>query len=143
MLGFERKWPRIPNGSTISHAMAQPIPSAARPVRESLRSAIGDDEDSDDEGQAKPTPSQSSVQSEQNSRAASVSESTEDAVPTQLRGMSEKARGKLPAGQNSFSRHSSTASLNNLALSTIAPNGTFEPTIAWVSCPVSQEPCLH
>lgn len=33
-------------------------------------------------------------------------------VPTQLRGMSEKARGKLPAGQPAFIRQNSSSSLN-------------------------------
>lgn len=56
--------------------------------------AIGDDEDeeSDDE---RPTPA-ASTPTEQPSRASSVSSSVDDAVPTQLRGMSEKARGKMP-----------------------------------------------
>jgi hypothetical protein len=56
--------------------------------------AIGNDEDeeSDDE---RPTPA-ASTPTEQPSRASSVSSSVDDAVPTQLRGMSEKARGKMP-----------------------------------------------
>ena len=55
--------------------------------------AIGDDEEeSDDE---RPTPA-ASTPIEQPSRASSVSSSVDDAVPTQLRGMSEKARGKMP-----------------------------------------------
>jgi hypothetical protein len=56
--------------------------------------AIGDDddEDSDDEG---PTPA-ASTPTEQPSRASSISSNVEDAVPMQLRGMSEKARGKMP-----------------------------------------------
>jgi hypothetical protein len=55
--------------------------------------AIGDDdEESDDE---RPTPA-ASTPIEPPSRASSVSSSVDDAVPTQLRGMSEKARGKMP-----------------------------------------------
>lgn len=55
--------------------------------------AIGDDEeDSEDEDQ--PTPAQ--TPNEAPSRASSVSSSVDDAVPVQLRGMSEKARGKMP-----------------------------------------------
>lgn len=59
--------------------------------------AIGDDEDeeSDDE---RPTPA-ASTPTEQPSRASSISSSVDDAVPTQLRGMSEKARGKMPGKQ--------------------------------------------
>lgn len=57
--------------------------------------AIGDDEDEDSDNE--PTPAESTP-SEQHipSRANSVSSSVDDAVPTQLRGMSEKARGKMP-----------------------------------------------
>ena len=71
-----------------------------------------DDDDSDDEN-ARPTPSQSSL-SENPSRASSIV-SVEDAVPTQLRGMSEKARGKMPAGAGpfNFSRQNSTTSLGS------------------------------
>ncbi|CAK7211177.1 hypothetical protein SBRCBS47491_001025 [Sporothrix bragantina] len=76
--------------------------------------AIGDDEDdedSDEDEEPRPTPSQSSI-SDNPSRASSVV-SVEDAVPTQVRGMSEKARGKMPAGAGpfSFSRQNSTTSL--------------------------------
>ena len=71
------------------------------------------EEDSDDNGdvEPRPTPSQSSI-SNNPSRASSVV-SVEDAVPTQLRGMSEKARGKMPAGAGPFrfSRQNSTTSL--------------------------------
>ena len=56
--------------------------------------AIGDDED-DDSDDERPTPAESTP-TEQPSRASSVSSSVEDAVPMQLRGMSEKARGKMP-----------------------------------------------
>lgn len=58
--------------------------------------AIGDDEDEDnDDDHRRPTAAVVSPTS-MTSRASSVSESVDDAVPTQLRGMSEKARGKLP-----------------------------------------------
>ncbi|CAK7265363.1 hypothetical protein SEPCBS57363_001544 [Sporothrix epigloea] len=77
--------------------------------------AIGDDEDedSDEDYEPRPTPSQTSI-SDNPSRASSVV-SVEDAVPTQVRGMSEKARGKMPAGAGpfNFSRHNSTTSLGS------------------------------
>ncbi|CAK7263240.1 hypothetical protein SEPCBS119000_000396 [Sporothrix epigloea] len=78
--------------------------------------AIGDDEDDDDSGdddEPRPTPSQTSI-SDNASRASSIV-SVEDAVPTQVRGMSEKARGKMPAGAGpfNFSRHNSTTSLGS------------------------------
>ncbi|CAK7206035.1 hypothetical protein SEUCBS139899_008818 [Sporothrix eucalyptigena] len=84
-------------------------------VAEDETFAIGgdeDDEDSDDD-EPRPTPSQSSI-SDNLSRASSVV-SVEDAVPTQVRGMSEKARGKMPAGAGpfNFSRQNSTTSLGS------------------------------
>ncbi len=77
------------------------------------------------------TPSQSSP-STHNSRTASISSSTEEPLPTQLRGMSEKARGKMPAGQPSFSRQNSTTSLNNHAATISSPISGFDPTALWI-----------
>jgi hypothetical protein len=57
--------------------------------------AIGDDEDDDTEDDNQPTPAESTA-SKQPSSGSSVSSNVDDAVPTQLRGMSEKARGKMP-----------------------------------------------
>lgn len=57
--------------------------------------AIGGDDEEDSDGEPRPTPTESTP-SKQASRASSVSSSVDDAVPTQLRGMSEKARGKMP-----------------------------------------------
>jgi hypothetical protein len=58
--------------------------------------AIGDDEDEDeDTDDGRPTPAHSTP-TEQPSRASSISSSVDDTVPVQLRGMSEKARGKMP-----------------------------------------------
>lgn len=95
--------------------------------------AIGDDEDSDDDNATKDTPAASSRQSADGSAAPSVAESTDESLPTQLRGMSEKARGKMPAHASSFSRQTSNASLNSMALSNYAASGSFEPSAAWVS----------
>lgn len=103
--------------------------------------AIGDDdedEDSDEETQPQPTPSQSSPSLE-TSQAPSRASSVDESVPLQLRGMSEKARGKLPATKPTFSRQNSTTSLGSshavsLVMST---SSAFVPTAAWVSKPQS------
>ena len=109
-------------------------PSLSNVPEEEGAFAIGDDDDDDseEENDNKLTPAPSSRQSRDLSRAASIDQSVEDAVPLQVRGMSEKARGKLPASQNSFSRHSSNASLSSLAITTTLSNGAFEPNEAWV-----------
>lgn len=97
---------------------------------------IGDDDDSEDEVKHK---NQSSAASSgavasppRKSRNPSLSSSVEDAVPLQLRGMSEKARGKLPEG--SFQRQGSTTSLAS-HISTNSPGTSatgFTPSAAWV-----------
>ncbi len=103
--------------------------------------AIGDDDDdSDDDDEQRPTPSQSSP-SENPSRASSVA-SVEDAVPTQLRGMSEKARGKMPAGAHNFSRQNSTTSLGGPIGAGQSQSGLFEPTAEWIDSWLPELP-LH
>lgn len=99
---------------------------------------IGDDEDDSDE--ERPTPSHSDP-SENPSRASSVS-NVEDAVPTQLRGMSEKARGKMPAGMQNFSRQNSMTSLSGYSMSGQSQNGQFEPTAQWIDSWLPELP-LH
>ena len=94
--------------------------------------AIGDDDDSDEEEEGQNTPSQSSP-SLRTSRTPSVSSSIDDSVPLQLRGMSEKARGKMPAGQMSFSRQNSTTSLSSHAAAVTSSMSGFTPTTPWVS----------
>jgi hypothetical protein len=93
--------------------------------------AIGGD-DSEDEGDGRHTPPQDSA-SVQTSRRQSMSSVIDESVPLQLRGMSEKARGKMPAGQPSFSRQNSMTS--QISMSAIFPSssGGFTPTTAWVS----------
>lgn len=102
--------------------------------------AIGDSDDSDNE--EPPTPSQS-TRSMQASRTPSVGSSTlhDDHVPVQLSGMSEKARGKMPAGAPTFSRHNSTLSLS--ATSTYSgARGAFVPTPEWLESWLPELP-LH
>lgn len=70
------------------------------------------------------------------SETASTSGQAEDAVPLQLRGMSEKARGKLPEG--AFQRQGSTTSLANhiSSVAALPTSGSgFVPTPAWVYSP--------
>lgn len=95
---------------------------------------IGDDDDSDDEikpnSQSSTTPQADALPVQ--SRDPSVASSVEDAVPLQLRGMSEKARGKLPEG--AFQRQGSTTSLASHVSSNnpgISSSG-FTPSPAWV-----------
>lgn len=97
---------------------------------------IGDDDDDSDE--ERPTPSHSDP-SENPSRASSV---VEDAVPTQLRGMSEKARGKMPAGAHNFSRQNSMTSLSGYSVSGQSQTGQFEPTAQWIDSWLPELP-LH
>jgi len=109
------------------------MPTLSNVPEEGDAFAIGDDEDSDAEDQdLLPTPSQSSV-SNQNSRSPSVSSSADDALPTQLRGMSEKARGKMPAGQPSFSRVNSMSSISSHSQAVPpTPTAGFSPSALWV-----------
>lgn len=90
--------------------------------------AIGDD-DSDDEREDENT----APPSTQTSRRPSVSSAVDESVPLQLRGMSEKARGKMPAGHPTFSRQNSMTSQSSVSGSlAVSPSG-FTPTAAWVS----------
>lgn len=131
--------------------------------------AIGDDDDDDSDDEARPTPAQSDAPSRSSSAASSmhrrgfsqqsIDSNAEDALPTQLRGMSEKARGKMPAGY-SFSRQNSTTSLGGsstggggsngggMAASASSPflgggpGGYFEPTAQWIDSWLPELP-LH
>lgn len=121
---------------TAGHSRA---PALSNVPEEDGTFTIGDDEeDSDDE---RPTPSHSEP-SENPSRASSVLSNVEDAVPTQLRGMSEKARGKMPAGTHSFSRQNSMTSLSGYSMSGPSQNGQFEPTPQWIDSWLPELP-LH
>ncbi len=119
-------------------SLRSPISSRAPTLRnvseDNSAFAIGDDEDSEDEGAHGPAHPRSPVQPQSgtNSRTASISSSVDDAVPLQLRGMSEKARGKMPVGQPSFSRQNSTTSLNSVSTPTLGSNEFFAPSAAWV-----------
>ena len=97
--------------------------------------AIGDDDDDsddDEDHEMLPTPSHSSP-SGHDSRTPSIASSADEPLPSQIRGMSEKARGKMPAGQTSFSRQNSTTSLGNYQPSALPPTVGFQPSAQWVS----------
>ncbi|KIW68334.1 hypothetical protein PV04_04287 [Phialophora macrospora] len=106
--------------STNSHSRSSTMGMVSPPATPHPESAvdgtfaIGDSDDSDNE--EPPTPSQSTQ-----SRTPSVASSSvpEDNMPIQLTGMSEKARGKMPANAPTFSRQNSTTSLS--ATSTYTP----------------------
>lgn len=98
--------------------------------------AIGDDDDSDAEDPRSPEPPRSPPRAPSGaSRSESIASSVDESVPLQLRGMSEKARGKMPVGQPAFSRQNSITSLHSLAGPTLASNEFFTPSVPWVSVP--------
>lgn len=150
-LEIERIKQRSKEAAEASHPPASPTRTSRNSSVDSIRSplsartpvlsdvpeeggafAVGDDDESEDEEQDMlRTPSQSSP-SAHDSGNASISSSNEEPLPTQLRGMSEKARGKMPAGQPSFSRQNSTTSLNNHAATISSPTSGFDPTAQWI-----------
>ena len=87
--------------SSISHSRT---PALSDVPEEEGTFAIGDDEDEDTDDDHGPTPAESTP-TEQPSRASSVSSSVDETVPVQLRGMSEKARGKMPGNTIRTPRH--------------------------------------
>ena len=109
--------------------------------------AIGDDEDSGEEAVKKdkeedtvvtkegtPTPSplvtSPITTTPPPPDARPLSSPVEDVVPHQLRGMSEKARGKMPERSNSTVSLASQTSAS--ATGTCSPTGRFTPTPAWI-----------
>ncbi|KAH7396354.1 high-temperature-induced dauer-formation protein-domain-containing protein [Pyrenochaeta sp. MPI-SDFR-AT-0127] len=95
--------------------------------------AIGDDDDSDAEDSHPPEAPRSPSRAPSGaSRSESIASSVDESVPLQLRGMSEKARGKMPVGQPAFSRQNSITSLHSLAGPTLASNEFFTPSVPWL-----------
>ncbi|CZT05970.1 related to proteins containing regions of low-complexity [Rhynchosporium agropyri] len=128
--------------SLRSPSINQPRAPTLSDVPEDGTFAVGDDEDDDDtDDDHRPTPA-ASTPTDQPSRASSVSSGVDDAVPTQLRGMSEKARGKMPAGMPTFSRANSTTSLNSYSNTPFSMQGAFEPTPDWIESWLPELP-LH
>ncbi|KAL8994476.1 MAG: hypothetical protein Q9169_005567 [Polycauliona sp. 2 TL-2023] len=124
------------NGSFDTMRSPQSVrrtPSLSNVPEEGGTFTIGDDEDAevDDEREPMVTPSQSSP-SNQTSHTPSRSSSMDEPLPTQLKGMSEKARGKMPATQTAFSRHSSSTSLNSHPAAIMSPTSGFSPSPLWI-----------
>jgi hypothetical protein len=119
---------------SIRSPTASRTPTLGNVPEENSAFAIGDDDDSDaDETPSAEVP-QSPIQSTSGaSRTASIASSIDESVPMQLRGMSEKARGKMPVGQPTFSRQNSMTSLSSLATPALATNEFFTPSSIWVS----------
>jgi hypothetical protein len=116
---------------TVSRA-----PTLGNVPEENSAFAIGDDDDSDADEPHQAEPPQSPVQSHSGaSRSASIASSIDESVPLQLRGMSEKARGKMPVGKPAFSRQNSMSSLSGMATPALATNEFFTPSVPWVSIP--------
>lgn len=63
-------------------------------------------------------------------------------MPSQLKGMSEKARGKMPAGVPTFSRQNSTTSLGSYSTAGHSTSGAFEPSSDWIESWLPELP-LH
>ncbi|KAJ3571013.1 hypothetical protein NPX13_g5526 [Xylaria arbuscula] len=118
---------------------APKVPSLSDVPEEDTTFTIGDEDDESD-AEERPTPAQSSS-SENPSRGSSVAEA-EDAVPTQLKGMSEKARGKMPAGVPAFSRQNSTTSLASYSAAGQSSLSVFEPSADWIESWLPELP-LH
>jgi len=121
-------------------------PTLGNVPEENSAFAIGDDDDSDAEEQLSAEPPQSPPQSASGaSRAASIASlasSVDESVPLQVRGMSEKARGKMPVGQPTFSRQNSMTSLSSAATPAFATNEFFTPSAQWLENWLSELP-LH
>ena len=120
--------------STRSSVESLRSPTTTQPKTPTLSNVPEEDEDE------RPTPAQSSP-SENPSRASSVAD-VEDAVPTQVKGMSEKARGKMPAGVPTFSRQNSTTSLGSHSAAGQSMTGSFEPSTQWIESWLPELP-LH
>ncbi|KAI4170965.1 MAG: hypothetical protein LQ346_008806 [Caloplaca aetnensis] len=123
------------NGSfdSIRSPQSTRTPSLSNVPEEGGTFTIGDDEDTDEEDESAlvATPSYSSP-SNHASQTPSRSSSVDEPLPTQLKGMSEKARGKMPASQSSFSRHSSSTSLNSHQATVMSPTVGFSPSAHWI-----------
>ncbi|GFP55542.1 protein HID1 [Trichoderma asperellum] len=106
--------------------------------------AIGDDDDDndDDDSEEEPQPTPAASTASENPSQASSTTNIEDAVPVQMRGMSEKARGKMPANIQSFSRQNSSTSLGAYSTANQAYGGNFEPTAPWIDSWLPELP-LH
>ncbi|KAJ5907090.1 uncharacterized protein N7473_004006 [Penicillium subrubescens] len=133
--------PTLSHSEEDLHAPSGTRSPLTRIPEENSAFAIGDD-DSDDEAEegGQRTPSQSSP-SAQTSRRPSFASTVDDTF-SQIRGISEKARGKLPAGRPSFSRQNSMTSQTSMSALFSATSCGFTPTVAWLESWLPELP-LH
>ena len=132
--------PRADSIDSVRSPTLSRTPTLSNVPEENSAFAIGDDDDDDsdsdsdaqDRQSARPRQSPSHSPSGA-SRSASIASSADDSVPLQLRGMSEKARGKMPVGKPAFSRQNSTTSLSSMATPILGTVEFFTPSTAWVS----------
>lgn len=96
--------------------------------------AIGDSDDDEGGDQGPRTDRRQSQGSNSRSPTEPRGASIDESLPIQLRGMSEKARGKLPVG--TLSRQNSVLSISSQPSIATHPPGHFSPTPEWV-CHVS------
>ncbi|KAI1964000.1 hypothetical protein LOZ58_001861 [Ophidiomyces ophidiicola] len=131
-----------PSYSQQSEGIQSPTRALSHVPEEDGTFAVGDDE-SDEETSQPATPSHFSPSLE-NSQVPSLASPIDESIPHQLRGLSEKARGKMPAGQAAFSRQNSTTSLSSYsaAPSVLTSSNGFVPTAAWIESWVPELP-LH
>ncbi|KAJ4293410.1 hypothetical protein N0V90_008693 [Kalmusia sp. IMI 367209] len=139
--GGER--PRADSIDSIRSPTLPRTPTLSNVPEENSAFAIGDDEDSDAEDNPPTATPQSPLHSPSGaSRSASIASSVDESVPLQLRGMSEKARGKMPVGKPAFSRQNSTTSLSSIATPTLGTAEFFTPSTAWIESWLPELP-LH
>ncbi|KAF3280859.1 hypothetical protein TWF970_002539 [Orbilia oligospora] len=91
---------------------------------------IGDSDDSDDDTTSTQRRSSAVMTPTSTAFESSRGNSIDDAVPIQLRGMSEKARGKLPVGQ--LSRQNSVISIGSQNGVAYNAAGEFAPSPEWI-----------
>ncbi|EON63031.1 hypothetical protein W97_02257 [Coniosporium apollinis CBS 100218] len=140
-----------PGRTSSTDSLRSPIrtrtPSLGNVPEENAAFTIGDDDDSSDTdipqtSSPKPVSSHSVSHSTSSSRAASISSTTDETLPLQLRGMSEKARGKMPINTPAFARQNSSSTSLSSSLSPttsyhhqqvgLGANAAFTPTPSWL-----------
>ena len=119
------------SSAEIARSQTAARSSSLSNVPENSAFSIGEDEDED--GDDSPT-TDHNASTRPTSSSSNVA--VEDALPTQSRSMSEKARGKQPMGQGNFSRSTSRTN-SNISLPSLASaqshSQTFAPNYQWVS----------
>ncbi|KAJ5134904.1 hypothetical protein N7526_006269 [Penicillium atrosanguineum] len=126
--------PTLSHSEEDLHAPSGARSSLTRIPEENSAFAIGDDDSDDSDDREGPdgqdTPYQSSP-SAQTSRRPSVASTADESI-SQARVMSEKARGKMPAGRPSFSRQNSMTSQTSMSALFTSSSTGFTPTVAWL-----------